>query len=75
MDSQAPLARLQSSVESARSAVKRIATFKQALDLASALVLFAAAVTSGNAAGIPAAIVALEDAASAIVDSADSESA
>lgn len=75
VDSQAPLARLQSSVESARSAVKRIATFKQALDLASALVLFAAAVTSGNAAGIPAAIVALEDAASAIVDSADSESA
>ena len=74
IDSQAALARLQASVESAKSAVKRIATFKQALDLASALVLFAGAVTSGNAAGIPAAIVALEDAASAIVDSAGSES-
>jgi hypothetical protein len=73
-DSQASLARLQTSVETAKSTIKHIAKFKQALDLASALVLFAGAVTSGNAAGIPAAIVALEDAASAIVNSADSES-
>ncbi|SCY11407.1 hypothetical protein SAMN05216420_102340 [Nitrosospira sp. Nl5] len=73
-DSQASLARLQSSVENAKSTIKHIAKFKQALDLASALVLFAGAVTSGNAAGIPAAIVALEDAASAIVNSAGSES-
>lgn len=70
-DSQAALARLKSSVESAKSAVKHIAGFKQALDLASALVLFAGAVTSGNAAGIPAAIVALEDAAEAIVKSGE----
>ena len=71
VDSQAAHARLQSSVESAKSAVKHIARFKQALDLASALVLFAGAVTSGNAAGIPAAIVALEDAAEAIVKSGE----
>lgn len=68
-DSQAALARLQSSVEDAKSAVKHIEKFKQALDLASALVLFGGAVTSGNAAGIPAAIVALQDAAEAIVTS------
>ncbi|MDQ3187190.1 MAG: hypothetical protein M3Q16_12205 [Pseudomonadota bacterium] len=70
-DSGAALARLQSSVENANSAVKHIAKFKQALDLASALILFAGAVTSGNAAGIPAAIVALEDAAGAIIDPGD----
>jgi len=54
--------------------MRRIAIFKQALDLASALILFAGAVTSGNVAGIPAAVVALEDAAAAIVESSDSES-
>ena len=70
-DSQAALARLQSCVESAKSAVHLIAIFKQALDLASALVLFAGAVTSGNVAGIPAVVVALEDAAAAIVKSSD----
>src|SRR5688500_19168218 len=43
-DSQAALTRLQSSVESAKSAIKHIATLKQALDLASALVLLAGAV-------------------------------
>lgn len=73
VDSQAALAHLQSSLESAKSAVKHIARFKQALDLASALILFAGAVTSGNAAGIPAAIVALEDAAEAIVKSGESD--
>lgn len=73
-DSQAALVRLQSSVESAKSAVRHIAIFKQALDLASALILFAGAVTSGNVAGIPAAVVALEDAAAAIVKSPDGES-
>lgn len=67
-DSQAALVRLRSSVQNAESAVQRIVIFKQALDLASALVLLAGAVYSGNAAGIPAAIVALEDAAEAIVD-------
>ena len=71
-DSQTALARLQSSVKSAKSAVHRIAIFKQALDLASALVLLAGAITSGNVAGIPAAVVALEDAAAAIVDPEDS---
>ena len=71
-DSRAALARLQSSVKSAKSAVHRIAIFKEALDLASALVFLAGAITSGNVAVIPAAIVALEDAAAAIVDSEDS---
>jgi hypothetical protein len=70
-DTQAALARLQSSVKSAKSAIKRITGFKQALDLASALVLLAGAVYSGNAAIIPAAIVALEDAAEAIVVSGE----
>lgn len=73
-ESQTSLARLQSSVKNAKSAVRRIAIFKQVLDLASALILFAGAVTSGNVAGIPAAVVALEDAAAAIVESSDSES-
>ena len=68
-DSQTALARLRSSVQNAKSAVQRIAIFKQALDLASALILLAGAVYSGNAAGIPAAILSLEDAADAIVDS------
>ncbi len=71
-DSRAALARLQSSVTSAKSAVHRIAIFKEALDLASALVFLAGAITSGNVAVIPAAVVALEDAAAAIVDSEDS---
>lgn len=73
-ESQTSLARLQSSVKNAKSAVRRIAIFKQVLDLASALILFAGAVTSGNVAGIPAAVVALEDAAAAIVESSDPES-
>ncbi|KIO48162.1 hypothetical protein [Nitrosospira sp. NpAV] len=73
-DSEPALARLRSSVENAKSAVRHIAIFKQALDLASALVLFAGAVTSGNVAGIPAAVVALEDAAAAIVKSSDAQS-
>jgi hypothetical protein len=71
-DSRAALARLQSSVKSAKSAVHRIAIFKEALDLASALILLAGAITSGNVAVIPAAVVALEDAAAAIVDAEDS---
>lgn len=73
-ESRTPLARLQSSVKKAKSAMRRIAIFKQALDLASALILFAGAVTSGNVAGIPASVVALEDAAAAIVESSDPES-
>lgn len=73
-ESQTSLTRLQSSVKNAKSAMRRIAIFKQALDLASALILFAGAVTSGNVAGIPAAVVALEDAATAIVESSASES-
>lgn len=68
-DSRGTLACLQSSVKNAKSAVHRIAIFKEALDLASALILCAGAITSGNVAAIPAAIVALEDAAAAIVDS------
>jgi hypothetical protein len=68
MDSQAALDHLQSSVKAAKSAVQHIATLKQALDLASALILFAAAVSSGNAGAIPAGIVAVNDAASAIFE-------
>ena len=67
----APVARLQSSVESAKSAIQHIASFKQVLDLASALVLLAGAISSGNAASIPAGIVALEDAAEAIIKPRD----
>lgn len=63
------LARLRSSVQNAKSAVQRIAIFKQALDLASTFILLAGAVYSGNAAGIPAATLSLEDAAEAIVNS------
>ena len=66
-DSRIPVARLETSVESARSAIQHIASFKQVLDLASALVLLAGAISSGNAASIPAGIVALEDAAEAII--------
>jgi hypothetical protein len=68
-DSQTALVRLQSSVKNAKSAMKHITAFKQALDLASALVLLAGAVYSGNAAIIPAAIIALEDAVEAIATS------
>lgn len=68
-DSQTALVRLQSSVENAKSAMKHITAFKQALDVASALVLLAGAVYSGNAAIIPAAIIALEDAVEAIATS------
>lgn len=71
-DSRAPVARLQSSVESAKSAIQHIASFKQVLDLASALILLAGAISSGNAASIPAGIVALEDAAEAIIRPRDS---
>jgi hypothetical protein len=70
-DTQVALARVQLSIKSAKSAIKRITAFKQALDLASALVLLAGAVYSGDAAIIPAAIVALEDAAEAIVVSGE----
>lgn len=70
-DSQPALERLQTSVKDAKSAVNHIVGLKQALDLASALVLLAGAVYSGNAAAIPAAIVALEDAAEAIALSYD----
>lgn len=70
-DSRAPVARLQSSVESAKSAIQHIASFKQVLDLASALILLAGAISSGNAASIPAGIVALEDAAEAIIKPGD----
>jgi hypothetical protein len=66
LDSQMEVVQLRSSVKAARSAVQHIATLKEALDLASALILFAAAVSSGNAAAIPAAIVAVNDAAAAI---------
>ena len=71
LDSEVAVVHLQSSVKAARSAVQHIATLKQALDLASALILFAAAVSSGNAAAIPAAIVAVNDAAAAIVQRRD----
>lgn len=73
-ESQLALARLQSSIKDAKSAIQHIATLKQALDLASALVLLAGAVYSGNAAVIPSAIVALEDAAEAIASSDDAGS-
>jgi hypothetical protein len=75
LESQAAVAHLQSSARAAKSAVQHIATLKQALDLASALILFAAAVSSGNAAAIPAAIVAVNDAATAIRHPQGSESA
>jgi hypothetical protein len=67
-DSHTPLSRLQSSVKHAKSAMQRIKVFKQALDLALGLVLLAGAVASGNVAEIPVAVVALEDAAGAIVN-------
>jgi hypothetical protein len=75
LETQAAVAHLQSSARAAKSAVQHIATLKQALDLASALTLFAAAVSSGNAAAIPAAIVAVNDAATAIRHPQGSESA
>jgi hypothetical protein len=67
LDSQMEVVQLRSSVKAARSAVQHIATLKEALDLASALILFAAAMSSGNAAAIPAAILAVNDATIAIV--------
>lgn len=72
-DSHAPLSRLQSTVKHAKSAIQHIKAFNQALDLASALVLFAGAIASGNVAEIPAAIVQLEDAAGAIVNPSSSD--
>ncbi len=66
-DTGASLKRLKAGVAHARSAVDRIAALKQALDLASALILLASAIYSGNAAAVPAAIIALEDATEAIV--------
>lgn len=56
-----------------------IAFFKQALDLVSAsillyaLILFAGAATSGNAAGIPAEVVLATDAAEAILPSGNTD--
>ncbi|HET7060712.1 MAG TPA: hypothetical protein VFI43_00875 [Nitrosospira sp.] len=64
--SQISASRLEGSVKHAASAIEHIQSFKQVLDLASALALFAGAVASGNVAEIPAGIVALEDALSAI---------
>lgn len=75
LDSHAAVMHLQSSVKAAKSAVQHIATLKQALDLASALILFAAAVSSGNAAAIPAGIVAVNDAATAVFERQGSEDA
>jgi len=72
-DSEPALARLQSSVKHAKTAIGRIAVFKQALDLASALILFAGAITSGNVAALAVAVVSLEDAAAAIFSSAGSD--
>jgi hypothetical protein len=72
-DSQASLSRLEGSVNHAESAIKHIRSFKEALDLASALALFAGAVASGNVAEIPAGIVALEDAVDAIVHAGGAE--
>lgn len=77
LETQAAVAHLQLSARAAKSAVQvqHIATLKHALDLASALILFAAAVSSGNAAAIPAAIVAVNDAATAIRHPQGGESA
>jgi hypothetical protein len=72
-DSGFAVARLQSSVKGAKTAIGRIAVFKQALDLASALILLAGAITSGNVAALPAAVVSLEDAAAAVLSYADSD--
>jgi len=72
-DSHTSLSRLQSSMKHAESAIQHIKSFKQALDLASGLVLLAGAIASGNVAEIPAAIVALEDAAGAIVNPGGSD--
>jgi hypothetical protein len=72
-DSHTPLSRLQSSVKHAKSAMQRIEVFKQALDLASGLVLLAEAIASGNVVEIRLAIVALEDVAGAIVNSGGSD--
>ena len=72
-DNRAPLARLQSSVKQAKSAIQHIKSFKEALDLASGLTLLAAAIASGDVAEIPAGVVALEDAIEAIVSSGGSD--
>jgi hypothetical protein len=72
LDSHAAVVHLQSSVKAAKSAAQHFVTPKQALDLASALILFAAAVSFNNGAAIPAAIVALDDAPNAIVHRAGS---
>jgi hypothetical protein len=73
-DGQLGVERLRMSVKEAKAAVKHITALKQALDLASALVLLASTVYSGNAASLPSAIVALEDAAEAIVSGTDPRS-
>jgi hypothetical protein len=65
-DKEASLSRLEGSVKHAASAIEHIQSFKQVLDLASALALFAGAVASGNVVEIPAGIVALEDALNTI---------
>lgn len=65
---QAPLSRLQANIKHAESAVDHIRSFQQALDLASALILFAGAISSGNPAEIPASIAALENTVDAIVN-------
>jgi hypothetical protein len=75
LDSQVAVVQLRSSVKAARYAVQHIATLKEALDLASALILFAAAMSSGNAAAIPAAILAVNDATIAIVQRQGSDGA
>jgi hypothetical protein len=72
-DSHTSLSRLQSGVKQAESAIQRIKSFKQALDLASGLVLLAGAIASGNVAEIPAAVVALEDAIEAVVSPGGSD--
>lgn len=73
--SQISASRLEGSVQHAESAIEHIQSFKQVLDLASALALFAGAVASGNVAEIPAGIVALNDALNAIAhpDSSENE--
>ena len=75
LDSEVAIVHLQSSVKAARSAAQHITTLKHALDLASALILVAAAMSSGNGAAIPAGIVAVNHAVTAIFEQQGSEDA
>jgi hypothetical protein len=75
VDSRPSAVHLRSNVKAAKSAAQHTITPKHAPDLAFALFLFAAAVFSAKGAAIPAAIEALSDAVTAIVQKVGNEGA